>query len=581
MRMSSGIALALCCVVTSGIRHVLAGDERPNIVIVLTDDQGYGDLGVHGNSNISTPNLDRFARESLEMTRFYVNPLCSPSRASLMTGRYHLRTGVLHTSRGAAKMFGDELTIAELLAHGGYRTGIFGKWHLGDNYPMRPQDQGFQEVLIHKSGGIGQAPDIDATYFQPILWHNGERMVGKSYCTDIFFDAAIGFIQEHRDQPFFVYLPTNVPHTPLEVGQQYAQRYLAMGLGDRVAKLYGMIANLDENFGRLLRKLDELALAENTLVIFMSDNGGSGGRYNTGLRGAKGTVYEGGIRVPFFVRWPARLRADRKTDRIAAHIDLLPTLLAAAGLELPEAVALDGTNLLPLWSEQVKPPDWPDRTLFVQHIKSIVQQPFQNAAAYTQQYKLVAYPKDANTPQFQPDLNNPKLELYDTQMDPAETQDLAAEKPAIVAQLRRRYLRWFAEMNSTRAFRPGVIHLGSEHENPSYLCRYQDGHYPYGTGAPIGWPVRIVSGGGYRITLNWGKHNGGVLGVQWKDKVRRFPLEPGRYSVELELTAGEGMLDVWFENTDRKRIEIKTNNSMGDVLLELLNRPAEALETSQ
>ncbi len=171
---------------------------------------------------LTPPNLDSFAKESLWMERFYVNPLCAPTRASLMTGRYHLRTGILHTSRGAAKMFGDEVTIAELLRDEGYRTGIFGKWHLGDNFPMRPQDQGFEEAFFHKSGGIGQTPDVDADYFQPILWQNGKRIVPKGYCTDLFFDGALDFIEKHRRDPFFVYLAPNVPHTPLEIAEKYS-----------------------------------------------------------------------------------------------------------------------------------------------------------------------------------------------------------------------------------------------------------------------------------------------------------------------------------------------------------------------
>lgn len=240
----AGLTMTIPCVITS-----CGKTKKPNIILVMTDDQGYGDLGVHGNDKIKVPNLDRFAQESLEMTRFYVSPLCAPSRASLMTGRYHMRTGVLHTSRGAAKMFGGEVTIAEMLAAVGYRTGIFGKWHLGDNYPMRPQDQGFHEVLIHKSGGIGQTPDKEATYFKPVLWHNGKRVRPEKYCTDIFFDATIRFIESNKERPFFVYLPTNIPHKPFQVADRYSDPYRALGFSDTVAKTYGMLTNFDENFG--------------------------------------------------------------------------------------------------------------------------------------------------------------------------------------------------------------------------------------------------------------------------------------------------------------------------------------------
>ena len=229
--------------------QTFAGDEapnqadakgRPNIILILTDDQGYGDVGIHGNDKIKTPHLDRFAQRGVEMTRFYCSPVCAPTRASLMTGRYYYRSGVVHTSRGGAKMHGEETTLAELLQNAGYRTGIFGKWHLGDNYPMRPQDQGFQDVLIHKSGGIGQTPDKPNSYFDPFLWHNGRREKARGYCTDVFFDAAIRFIERSQgetDRPFFVYLPTNAPHTPLEIDAKYSGPYSAIGLNDITARV--------------------------------------------------------------------------------------------------------------------------------------------------------------------------------------------------------------------------------------------------------------------------------------------------------------------------------------------------------
>ncbi len=322
--------------------------ERPNIILVLTDDQGYGDLGVHGNEAIDTPHLDAFASQALGMERFYVNPLCSPTRASIMTGRYHLRTGILHTSRGAAKMFGDEYTIAEAFRNVGYRTGIFGKWHLGDNYPMRPQDQGFEETLIHKSGGIGQTPDTDADYFNPVLWLNGERIKAKGYCTDLFFEGALSFLKEDTEKPFFLYIPLNVPHTSLVVADQYSRVFEEEGLSEATAKIYGMLKNLDDNFGAMMAQLETQGIDDDTLVVFMSDNGPTRGRYNADLRGAKANVYEGGIRVPFYVRWPDRLEAGKRIDRIAAHIDLFPTLLEIAGIDIPQDPVIDGKSLAPL-----------------------------------------------------------------------------------------------------------------------------------------------------------------------------------------------------------------------------------------
>lgn len=531
------------------------GAERPNIILVMTDDQGYGDLGVHGNELIDTPNLDRFAGESLGMDRFYVNPLCAPTRASLMTGRYHLRTGILHTSRGASKMFGDEVTIAEALGDAGYRTGIFGKWHLGDNYPMRPQDQGFDEVLIHRSGGIGQTPDTDGNYFEPVLWRNGQRLEAKGYCTDLFFDAALEFIRVEDEQPFFIYLPPNVPHGPLEVSEDYSEPFVANGADPDVAKIYGMLKNLDENFGRLIAEIDAQGLREKTLIIFMTDNGPTSGRYNAGMRGAKGSVYEGGIRVPFYVRWPGNLEAGKRIDRIAAHIDVLPTLAEIAGAKLPGDRVLDGRSLLPLWKEQISERQWPARTLFTQHIKSIIQAPFQNATAFNQSHKLVAYPKAANEGRFAADMNDLELALYDIESDFAETTDLSKSKPEILVELKRSYEGWFEDMKQTRGFQPGLIHLGTEFENPSLLCRYQDGHRPYGTDPePIGWPVRIERAGRYQVSADTSEFLGAVMAIRWNRKTIKRRLSSAQSSVELDFKAGDGMIDVWIEDLEGKHV---------------------------
>lgn len=532
---------------------ISAAGDNPNMILVMTDDQGYGDLGVHGNDQIDTPNLDRFASESLGMERFYVNPLCAPTRASLMTGRYYLRTGILHTSRGAAKMHGDEVTIAELLKDAGYRTGLFGKWHLGENYPMRPQDQGFEETLIHKSGGIGQTPDTDANYFNPILWRNGEQLRANGYCTDLFFDAAIQFLKSDSENPFFIYIAPNVPHGPLDVAQAYSQPFLDQGIDPKTAAIYGMLKNLDENFGDLLDALGEEGLTEDTLTIFMTDNGPTRGRYNAGLRGAKGSVYEGGIRVPFYVRWLNRIEAGRSVDRIAAHIDVLPTLLEIAGLSIPDGLKIDGKSLWPLWLGREAESDWPDRVLVTQHIKSIAQAAYQNATAIGQRYKLIAYPSAANDANFQPDYSDLDLALYDLIADEDESNDILDSHPEALAELRRVYEQWFEEMKSTRGFEPGLIHLGTRKENPALLCRYQDGHREFGTDPePIGWPILIEESGRYRITVRDSRElkiAGNALAVSWNGKVERLRSQASIRFMEIELKAGKGMLDVWLEDT--------------------------------
>lgn len=537
--------------------------SRPNILLVISDDQGYGDIGAHGNEKIRTPNLDRFAAEGVELTRFYVSPVCSPTRASLLTGRYHYRTGVIHTSRGGAKMHGEETTLAELLQQAGYRTAIFGKWHLGDNYPMRPQDQGFVESLVHKSGGITQAPDQPNSYFDPVLWHNGRRTTGRGYCTDVFFNGAVRFVEENRDRPFFVYLALNAPHAPLEVRPDDAEPYRKMGLDETTAKVYGMITNLDENFGRLVARLQELGLRENTVVIFMTDNGAQHARFNAGLRGRKSTTYEGGIRVPFFVQWPRGLKGGRKIDRIGAHIDLLPTISEICGLVPPKQLKLDGVSLLPLLRESKAAESWPDRILFLQCHRGLDPRRYQNSAAVSQRYKMVGYPGTFDREDFQPSLTEPVLELYDLENDPTEARNVSSLRPDIQKELQKAYDAWFTSVQSSRQFIPGIIHIGSPAENPVHLCRWQDAIHQ--NGKAQGWSVEIERAGEYEISIERGSFSGdGQLVVIWKGKERREPLKGGT-SVRVNLAAGRGNLEVWLELGDRGRVEFTDNSTAGDV----------------
>lgn len=330
-----------------------------------------------------SPNLDRLARDGARVDRFYVAPVCSPTRASLLTGRYHYRTGVVDTYLGRSLMHADEVTVAEMLSAAGYRTGIFGKWHLGDNYPLRAMDQGFHETLTLNGGGIGQPSDPPGgeSYFDPMLRQNGRWVKTAGYVSDVITDAAIEFIDRHRARPFFAYLSFKAPHTPLQAPPRLYDKYRAMDLAldpprqpghpvqkfdaDTTAKIYAMVENIDENVGRVLTKLDELKLAENTLVIFLTDNGPQQPRYNAGMLRLKGTVHEGGIRVPFFVRWPGRAPAGRLVNnRIAAHIDVTPTILEACGVTRPVRVRFDGVSLVPLLGDAST--GWPARTLFFQ-----------------------------------------------------------------------------------------------------------------------------------------------------------------------------------------------------------------------
>ncbi|MBE3069193.1 MAG: arylsulfatase [Planctomycetes bacterium] len=524
--------------------------RRPNVVLIMTDDQGYGDLGCHGNARLRTPHLDRLAAESVEMTHFHVMPVCAPTRACLMTGRYNYRTGAIDTYLGRAMMHPDEVTLAEMLAPAGYRCGLFGKWHLGDNYPMRPTDQGFHEALYHLGGGLCQPSDPPGSpgYFDPILHRNGKPEQVKGYCTDVFTDAAIAFIEANRDRPFFAYLATNAPHGPLQVADTYWKPYQEAGLDEAVARTYGMIANLDENVGRLLARLKDLGLAENTVVVFLTDNGPDGrqeGRYDAGLRAQKGSVYDGGIRVPFFIRWPGRLQAGRKVETIAAHIDLVPTLLDVCGVPPPAGVKLDGLDLLPLLDGRAG--DCPERTLYFQWHRGDQPMRFRDAAARGPRFKLVMHQKG----------RAPVFELYDMAADPGEAKDVAAAQPDVVAAMRAGYEAWFKDVSSTRGYAPPRIHLGTPHENPTVLSR-QDWRGPSAGWArdSLGyWEVHVASVGTYDVTLRFARTAEAckailkLPGVNLTEDVDRGAEActfPG-----VRLATGDGRLEAWLALADR------------------------------
>ena len=466
--------------------------RSPNIILILTDDQGYGDLSAHGNPHLKTPNMDRLRAGGVRFDRFYVCPVCAPTRASLMTGRYNYRTRAIDTYLGRAMMDPDEITVAELLRDAGYRTGIFGKWHLGDNYPMRAMDQGFEESLVHRGGGLMQPSDWPGnTYFDPMLSRNGVDWRSSGYCTDVFTDAALDFVDRHRHEPFFCYLSTNAPHVPLQIADEFAEPYRAMGLDENVANVYGMIANLDQNVGRVLDTLDRLGIAEDTLVVFLTDNGpqpfrSDHVRFNAGLRGAKGTVYEGGIRVPCFWRWPGALHPNRALDTMAAHIDVLPTLLDLCGASRPESLLLDGLSLAPLLFGET-PWDWPERYFFTQWHRGDVPERFRACAVVSQRYKLV----DGK-------------ELYDLQEDPCEKTDIAAENPDTVAAMRAAYQEWFEDVSATRGYDPPPIHIGTPHENPVVLTR-QDwrGAEGWADNRRGWWELHVAKAAAYDLLLTF------------------------------------------------------------------------------
>ncbi|MDE0865367.1 MAG: arylsulfatase [Rubripirellula sp.] len=455
--------------------------SRPNIVVIMPDDQGYGDQGVTGNRVIRTPNIDALAQDSASMSDFYVCPVCSPTRASLMTGRYHYRTRVVDTFKGRSMMEPDEITIAEILRDSGYATGIFGKWHLGDNYPLRPIDQGFDESYIHRGGGLAQPSEPienGKRYTNPILFENGKQIQTKGYCTDLYFDAAINFIDRCKadETPFFVYLPTNAPHGPYhDVPNELYEYYKTTDLKsimtgnrgnvDQLARIAAMIENVDQNVGKLDRHLRDQGLFENTIVIFLVDNGPNSQRYVGPFRGMKATVHEGGIRSPLFVRWPARLTAGTVSDRISAHIDLLPTIVDAAGVDLPAEAKVDGRSLLPLLEGQQT--EWPDRHLVLQVHRGDQPVRYHHMAVRNQQWKLVhpsGFGKE-NMPA------NVPFELYDMSSDQGETVNLAEAKPDTFKAMLKAYDEWFDDVSGTRRdnYAPPRIVIGSNQELVSAL----------------------------------------------------------------------------------------------------------------
>jgi arylsulfatase A-like enzyme len=492
------LAISIACGwIALGSWAAAPGDRPPSVVLVITDDQGHGDLGFHGNPRIRTPHLDLLASRSLRFTRFYVSPVCSPTRASLLTGRYNYRTGVCDTYQGRSMMHPDERTLAEMLAAAGYATGIFGKWHLGDNHPLRPRDQGFQESLVLKGGGIGQPSDLPggSSYFDPVLLENGRPVKTRGYVSDVITDRAIRFLEANHARPFLLYLAFNAPHTPLEVPEYHRSLYRGLE-DDTTARVYGMVTNIDDNVGRLLARLDGLGIADDTIVVFLTDNGPQQERYTSGLRGTKGTPYEGGIRVPCFVRWPRRFPAGVEDGRVAAHIDITPTLLAACGVARPADVRLDGIDLL-------APPGAgsADRTIHIQWHRGDVPEALRAFAAVGARWKLVQPLGTGPGPMPDPI----RLELYDILADPGEKEDLASRHPAIVESMRRGYEAWFGDVSATRGFEPPRILLGTPRENPVILTPQDRRGAPAGSseGAPGHWEVETAAPGEYWITIHF------------------------------------------------------------------------------
>lgn len=480
--------------------------QKPNVILLITDDQGYGDLGYHGNDIINTPNLDQFFEKSIRATNFHVSPTCSPTRGALMTGKYTNRVGTWHTIAGRSLLFEEEKIMPQVFAENGYATGMFGKWHLGDNYPFRPKDRGFQEVVRHGGGGITQGPDYWGNdYFDDTYWHNGELQEYEGYCTDVFFSESLRFIENNRDKPFFAYIALNAAHGPFHVPEEYYNVYKDEGqLLDRQKRFYGMITNIDDNLRRLEERLKSLGLTENTIVIFMTDNGTAAGYtkregqtygYNAKLRGVKNSEYEGGHRVPFAIRWPeGDITGGKELDQLLAHIDILPTLVDLADLNWTGRESIDGRSFAPLL--QNKNAAWADRTLIVDSQRTLNLVKWRKSAVMDDTWRLV----------------NGK-ELYNIEQDLSQTQDVAAEHPDVVARLRERYNGWWNSLQEQKVNeRYAYIKAGTKYENPLRISSHDMHIYPYKNawhqhGALKATPgkgilkVEFAEEGNYRISL--------------------------------------------------------------------------------
>lgn len=473
----------------------------PNVVFVMTDDQGYGDLGCTGNPWILTPNIDRLYREAVRLTDYHVQPLCTPTRGAIMSGRRPVRNGAWATCWGRSILRRDETTMADVFRANGYRTGMFGKWHLGDNYPYRPSDRGFERAVAHKGGGVGQAPDFwGNNYFDDTYFHNGQARKHEGYCTDIWFEQAVRFIAEHQTDPFFVYLATNAPHGPYWVADRYERLYRDNPDIFSPA-FYGMITNIDENVGKLDAFLRESGLADDTILIFTTDNGSSAGfrrdrrgfpeiGYNAGMRGGKGSFYDGGHRVPFFVRWGnGGVGGGRDIDEMCLDIDLLPTFIDICGMENTATKPFDGVSFAgPLNGSTDR---MADRVHFLNNVQSTDPPGKERGCVMTRQWRLVH-----------------GSELYDIKADPGQRNNVAAEHPEVVAELAKALDAWWDEVS------PGFddfccISLGNDAEEPTKLCAmdvmgdvvWNQGQIAAAKKSTGTWNVDVERPGRYRFSL--------------------------------------------------------------------------------
>ena len=472
---------------------------HPNVILIVADDMGWGDMSLHKNPLVETPHLDRLAKNGKEFSHYYVSPLCAPSRASILTGRYHLSTGVVSVSRGLEIMDSEETTLAELFKANGYTTGIFGKWHNGEHYPHRPNDQGFDEFLGFCAGHL-------SNYFDATLDRNNDQVKTKGYITDVLTDAAMQFINTNRNKPFFCYIPFNAPHSPHQVADKYFDKYKRKGLNNELAAIYGMVDNMDENIGRLLQFLEKSGLDENTIVIFLSDNGPNGNRFNGNMRGVKGSVHEGGVRVPFFIRWKNQVVPGLEETPVA-HIDLYPTLADMCRLEPIPGRPIAGLSMAPLIFNRRDSFDR-NRNIYT-HVNFMEVPAGLNSGSFrNNRYRFV--------------YENGKPQLYDLNEDPAETSDLATVKSELTQQYVDDYKSWFNDAAAQLNYQRPVILSAKGVILPAYEAtltpgiKFKEGH---------GWAHDWIA--------EWNTTDDSVY---WEIDCKN----PGKYNVEIDYQCAKG-----------------------------------------
>ncbi len=472
--------------------------SKPNVVLVMTDDQGYGDLSCTGNPILKTAAIDALYQESTRLTDYHVSPTCSPTRGALLSGHYTNRAGPWHTIMGRSMLRQGAITMGEVFEDSGYATGMFGKWHLGDAYPYRAEDRGFQDVVRHAGGGVGQTPDFwDNSYFDDTYFRNGVPEKFKGYCTDIFFNEAKRFIGESVDsnKPFFAYITPNAPHLPFHCPDEYWEMYKGKGLSPEEEIFFGMIHNIDDNVGALREYIREKGAYENTIFIFTTDNGTATGQnvFNDGMRGKKGSQYEGGHRVPFFMHWPnGELDRGRDIDTLSAHIDILPTLMDLCALEIPMDYSFDGRSLAPLIYDNPTP--WVDRAIITDSQRVVDPIKWKSSATMTQRWRLIN-----------------GEELYDIQKDPSQTNDVATKNSKVVVSLRAEYEKWWASISPSFVKEERLV-IGASSENPVVLnahdwittapvSPWNQGHIRRGEEIDGYWAVNVAEAGVYDVEL--------------------------------------------------------------------------------